>query len=442
MKQAKVKVLLRTDKPSSNGSLPIYLRITHLRKSSYISIGYSCLPEEWNSETLRLYETIPKITQSIKEELNTSEINNLKKLYSTIKINPLAAKINAEIARSIRNIEGENDRLAVNDEVLSSVILKRSIRPTEEGNSNKSFIKYWEKQLEYIKASEVHSTYKTYLSILKIFQVEFMKNKDLIFDEINVDFLKKYKTFLKGYGYSDTTLHNHLKTFKSILYKAIKEPEKKYFSQHNNPFFNFELKPGKPKRKERLNSDEIKTLETFELAAGSRINDARNMFLFSFYCAGIRIGDLLQLTWSNIQEGRLCYTMGKSNKDRSIKLLPKALQILKIYFNKDQKPEDYIFPLLRQDLNKSNKVFLRKQVESKTSLINSCLKDLAEKAEIKKNLSSHISRHSFADIARQKKISIRDIQILLSHSDSKTTEIYLNSLDLVSQDEAHENVFN
>ena len=133
--------------------------------------------------------------------------------------------------------------------------------------------------------------------------------------------------------------------------------------------------------------------------------------------------------------------MGKSQKNRSIKLIPKALQILEYYTSTSSKAEDYIFPLLRNDINRSNKNFLRRQVESKTVLINDSLKEIAVLAGIKKNLCSHIARHSFADIARKRNTSLLDIQQLLGHSESKTTQLYLNGLDIESQDIAHENVF-
>ena len=190
-----------------------------------------------------------------------------------------------------------------------------------------------------------------------------------------------------------------------------------------------------------MNADEIKALEELKLEKGSRLYDARNMFLFSFYCAGVRIGDMLQLKWSNIQEGRLNYVMGKNDKERSIKLLPKALNLLKLYHGKNLELDNYIFPFLPNNLNRQNATILHKQIEAKSALINKCLKQVAEKAEIDKNLTTHMARHSFADMARKKKVSLLDIQKMLAHSDSKTTQVYLNSFDLESQDEAHEAVF-
>lgn len=446
MKQPKVKVLLRTDKPLSDNTLPIWIRITHLRKASYLATGYSCQEVEWNNEAGRLYESKPRLTQSQKDELNPVEYRNLKKTYSAIKINPLAKKINSEIDKQVRKILSVKDKLEANEQSLSSRLIKKQLEAQNSGISDKSFIQYWEAQNRLLEKQNAYRTLKTQKSILRQLRGDeeiegFLKGKDLQFDEITVSFLEEYKAYLTGKGYAKKTIHNHLKTFRSILYKAIKEPGKNYFSQDKNPFFAFKLEADTTQRKERLNADEIKALEELELEKGSRLYDARNMFLFSFYCAGVRIGDMLQLQWSNIQEGRLNYVMGKNDKERSIKLLPKALNLLKLYHKKNLEIDNYIFPFLPNNLNRQNATILHKQIEAKSALINKCLKQVAEKAEIDKNLTTHMARHSFADMARKKKVSLLDIQKMLAHSDSKTTQVYLNSFDLESQDEAHEAVF-
>jgi len=446
VKQPKVKALLRTDKPLSDNTYPVWIRITHLRKSSYIATGYSCQEEEWNPEASRLFEMKPRITQDHKEHLNPQELKDLKKKYSIVKINPLAKKINSDIDKNIRKILTVKDKLEANEESLSSRNIKKQTATKSSGFSDKSFVQYWEKQNELLEMNQAYGTLKTYKSILRQLKGDeeiegFLKGKDLTFDEITIDFLEEYKGYLKRTGYSKNTIHNHLKTFRSILYKAIKEPGKNYFNQDKNPFFAFKLESDKTQRKDRLNPDEIKKLQDLPLEKGTRLFDSRNMFMFSFYCAGIRIGDLVQLTWSNIQEGRLSYEMGKTGKKRSIKLLPQALKILKPYQKKESQREDFIFPFLKNNINRNNKLYFKMQLEAKAALINKCLKEIGEKAEITKKLSSHISRHSFADIARKRGTSLLDIQKLLGHSDSKTTQIYLDSFDIESQDTAHESIF-
>jgi integrase/recombinase XerD len=441
MKQPKVKALLRTDKPLSDKTFPIWVRISHNRKSSYIATGYSCQEEEWNLEASRMYEGRPRITSKDTEDLNPQELKDLRKAFSVVKVNPLAKRINSDIDKKIRMILSLNDKLEANDEHISSRTIKRQLKNKDSGYSSKSFIQYWENQNKNLEKNQAYGTLKTYKSILKELKEGFLNFKDLTFEDINTDLLEGYRGYLIGAGYAKNTIHNHLKTFRSILYKAIKDPGKNYFSQDKNPFFAFKLEADKIQRKERLNPEEIKRLEELVLDKKTRLYDARNMFLFSFYCAGVRIGDLIQLTWSNIDEGRLVYEMGKTGKKRSIKLLNQALNILKLYKKKDSKASDFIFPFLNANINRENKLYFKKQLEAKAALINKCLKQLATKAEIKKNLSSHIARHSFADMARKKKTSLLDIQKLLGHSESKTTQIYLDSFDIESQDEAHAAIF-
>ena len=66
---------------------------------------------------------------------------------------------------------------------------------------------------------------------------------------------------------------------------------------------------------------------------------------------------------------------------------------------------------------------------------------LAEMAGVTKKISMHIARHSFANIARQKKANVYDISKALGHSSLKITETYLSKFDTTSQDATIKQVF-
>ena len=75
-----------------------------------------------------------------------------------------------------------------------------------------------------------------------------------------------------------------------------------------------------------------------------------NYFLFSYYCAGIRAADLIQLRWGNVTaSGRLHYQMGKNHKERDLLLVEQAIGILRHAQRGGCKATDYIFPLLSND---------------------------------------------------------------------------------------------
>ncbi len=146
------------------------------------------------------------------------------------------------------------------------------------------------------------------------------KKTDLPFAELSPALLSKFKSYLH-------TLHNvrepekmlhpntialNLRIFKTIVNKAVKEglikPEK-------NPFLSFENKTIKT-TKEKLTDEELERIKNLELAEGSRIWDARNIFLFFLLCRN-QDRDLLQLTLAEYNTGRKAYLLyGKEPQEK------------------------------------------------------------------------------------------------------------------------------
>jgi len=81
-----------------------------------------------------------------------------------------------------------------------------------------------------------------------------------------------------------------------------------------------------------LDEAEIRKIETLDLSEYSEIyHHARNIWLFEFYFAGMRITDCLLLKWNDFQNGRLYYRMSKNGQHGSVKLPDKAQVILDRY---------------------------------------------------------------------------------------------------------------
>ena len=212
------------------------------------------------------------------------------------------------------------------------------------------------------------------------------------------------------------------------------------FPQEKNPFFKFKLKKA-PSKKERLSLDEIDQLHQVDLNIDLRIWNVRNAFLLSFYCAGVRVGDLIQLKWSNIQGDYLIYSMDKTESYRKVKLIQQSRDILNLYKSDDNLKKHFIFPFLKNDEDYSDKNFLMAQLSSQTAKINYHLKKIAKLAGIEKRLTSHIARHSFADIARKKGVKLYDISKALGHTNLGITQAYLASFDDDSLENAIDMIF-
>ena len=286
--------------------------------------------------------------------------------------------------------------------------------------------------------------------------------KELLFSEITPELLTRFDAYLHtlhnsrskkeaGKMLHQNTIAVVLKVFRAMMKEAVKLG---YITADKNPFLVFTYSKVKTE-KEKLDAAEIQALEALELAEGSLDWHSRNCFLFSFYCAGIRAGDLLQLRWLNVEGGRLNYQMGKNHKTRDLKLVAQAAAILDLYRTEASKPTDYIFPFMdnrktyasaisqadRDTLPSDMKQKLFEEVSAKNALINKSLKRLAGKAGISKKLSMHISRHSFAKAAAQKGIESNKVKSLLAHSKLQTTEGYMGNFSTDENDKALESVF-
>ena len=78
---------------------------------------------------------------------------------------------------------------------------------------------------------------------------------------------------------------------------------------------------------------------------------------------------------------------------------------------------------------------------AKNTLLNKYLKKMAEMAGIEKKLSMHISRHSFAKVAKEEGTDNLHLKELMAHSSIKVTETYMGSFDTQKTDEALQHIF-
>ena len=130
------------------------------------------------------------------------------------------------------------------------------------------------------------------------------------------------------------------------------------------------------------------------------------------YSAGLRVGELLNLTLADIDSDRMLIFIkaGKGKKDRSTLLSHKVLEILRSYF-KVYRPKEWLFEgpnSAKYSQSSLQKIFQRSRV----------------KAGILKKVSLHSLRHSIATHLLERGTNLRYIQGLLGHNSSKTTEIY------------------
>ena len=146
----------------------------------------------------------------------------------------------------------------------------------------------------------------------------------------------------------------------------------------------------------------------------------RNRAIFeTLYGCGMRVSEITQLTLSNLFfKEELIRITGKGNKQRLVPMGTYVKKYLTIYIKEnrvfqkiDSKHRDVVF------LNQNGKALTRQ-------MIFTLLKSLAEKANLKKTISPHSFRHSFATHLLENGADLRTIQLLLGHESITTTEVY------------------
>lgn len=351
--------------------------------------------------------------------------------------------------RKFCDLNNDNNVAVTADKVIDRINAK---------DKSDSFISFMINEQKNIYNSGSLGVWKKYNILVNKLQ-KYLGGKDLLMADINYDFVKDFDNYLHTLHNErqpsrllhPNTIHELLKNLRAYINKAIAAQK---IRPENNPFLTYRLKLV-PTTKEKLNESEMMAIETVLLGKETLQWHVRNIFMFSFYCAGIRAGDVLQLRWRNIDKDRLTYQMGKNHKVRDIALVEQAQNILSYYRKKKSKPTDYIFPFLdseseyaqfvTQEDRDTMPVEIKKDLFNKISgqeaLLNKELSYIAKKAGITKKVTMHISRHSFAKIAKDEGTDNSAIQSMLAHSSLSITERYMGGFETAATDNALKKIF-
>ncbi len=397
-----LKIVLR-NKQNADGTFPLAMRVTIDRKSSYIYLGHSIRKADWDVAAQKVKKSHP----------NSAQLNNFI----------LSKKAEA------------NDKMlnmAAHNKDVSSKAVRRQIKP-QEGISFFAQAKVYCEELEKTGRFNQKSSDLPRINRFR----KFLGGSDINFAEINTGLLQKFRAYLIGTrNVTERTVVNHFVVIRTIFNRAIASGlvEQKYY-----PFGKGKISIKFPDTmKIGLTTDEIKALQNLELSGGE--NHSRNLFLISFYFAGMRISDVLRLKWSDFQNDRLYYAMGKNLKTGSLKVPDKVVEILEQY-PRGTNAHDLVFHDLAKlpDLSKANEVL--NYIKTRNRVCNDYLKKIAVKAGITKPLTMHIARHSFAQISADR-IPANVLQKLYRHTDIKTTMQYQSNFMTKMTDDALEAVIN
>ncbi len=442
-----VKIILWKHDKKSDGSHPLALRITKNRKTKYIFTGKYIFENDWDEKSNRIKKSHPNSTR-----LNNLLLKKLSQAQATLleaetsNENFTSLQIKAKVKSKGSNIsffqlasERIKDKYTKGtfSVVKSELSILHNIQEFINHNPNSPQLLIIE-QIKINRKKRV-SQGRKYESSINHEIKTFSKNTNLPFQEINTTFINKYKTFCTCYlGHKTRTITNQLIFIRTLYNLAIKEG---IIDNKNYPFAGenekIRIKSG---YKIGLTKQEVEKIENLQLEPNTSIWHTKNIFLFSYYFAGVRISDVLELKWFNFIDGRLYYEMNKNEKPVSLKVPEKAITILKRYEVNKETSTDYVFPFLKKANQKSKEdIFIK--TRNATKLFNKYLKRIAKTCAIQKNLSNHIARHTFGNIAGDR-INPLMLQKLYRHSSLKTTIGYQANFIHKEADDALDMVLN
>ena len=260
--------------------------------------------------------------------------------------------------------------------------------------------------------------FKNYLELERNYSnntsLSYVKDVALFSDFIKKDLLlvdkKDIEKYIRSLNKSSKTISHIISSLKSFYNYYMRMGNIK-----SNPTDEIDRPKIEKKIPEFLTLEEVSSLLNFEV---NNEFEARNKAILELlYSSGLRISELTSLELSNIDlDECLVRVMGKGSKERIVPLGDYAIDALKeyIYFYR---------PMLNK--NNSSYVFLNNRggVLSR-QFIFKVIKEECIKKGIRKNVSPHTLRHTFATHILKNGADLRIIQELLGHENLSTTQIY------------------
>jgi site-specific recombinase XerD len=378
----KVLFFLKRDKQKTNGTVPLYCRITVDGKEARFGMKCDINPRLWDVETGKATGRTAEATR----------------------INALVENTKASIIKAYRDLQ-ERDNYVTAEKVKNVFLGAESRHQTllelfdRHNRERKLMI-----GIDICKSQ--HEYYCLTRTRLADFMQRYYNLSDVPLKEINKKFISDFEAYLCGnYNFSANTRIRQLKCLRHIIGIAYDEE-----LIMRNPFT--ESVQYRKVDRGYLTQSEVEALINFR-SGKKKEEDARNVFIFCCF-TGLAYIDAFNLTYGQIQQsfdGKM-WIKGRRQKTKTEYQVP-LLEIPQMIMSKYKNllSGDKVLPV------------------PKAYNYRNILKKIAKQCGISKNVSSHLARHTFATLALTKGVALESVSKMLGHSDIKTTQIYARVTD-------------
>lgn len=282
---------------------------------------------------------------------------------------------------------------------------------TMEQQEQQRLVRRYYQYLKLEKASSAN-TIDAYMRDLDKF-LAFIEGEGKDFMQVELEDLHHFASMMVDVGISSTSLSRILSGVRSFYHFLVLGDV-----LETNPTELLEF-PKKPQHlPDVLSVDEIDAIESV-IDLSQQEGQRNKAMMETLFSCGLRVSELIDLKLSGLFFDEMFIKVeGKGSKQRLVPISEKAVHELQLYF-RDRNllaipPEyqDYVF------------VSFRRKKPLTRVMVFLIIKDLVEKAGIKKTVSPHTFRHSFATSLLEGGANLRAIQAMLGHESIATTQIY------------------
>ncbi|WP_423818612.1 site-specific integrase [Salinimicrobium sp. TIG7-5_MAKvit] len=382
-------VLFFTRKLNRNSKdLSIYARITVNGKCAEMSLKRKTSVNEWDSSKGRIKGTTPKIR-----------------------------KLNSYLDQVYSQLLDIHKKLLDKDNLITAAKIKASYLGLDEDHKTLTdIVHYHNNKMKNVLKWGTLKNYFTTAKYLEKFLRKEKKTDNIFLKHINYQFIAEFEMFLRSgklekgqKACGNNGAMKHLERLQKLLNLAVKLEW-----LEKNPFRNYSLKFEKSDR-QFLTERELHKLEE-TIFTNTSLERVKDMFLFSCY-SGLAYIELKELTIDKLVKGMdgkdWIYTKReKTQQSVKVPLLNPAKEIIKKYREDPAKGANEVFPVISNQ--KTNKY----------------LKEVMESIGIRKKITFHSARHTFATVVTLSNgVPIETVSKLLGHTKLSTTQIYARVLE-------------
>ncbi len=367
-----IHLKIRKEKKNKFGQVPVLLYVYSKKSSAFINTGIKIKSHQFD-----IHE------QKIIKHQNANELNFL---------------LNEKKAEIIKYI-------ILNE--IDTLPAKEIIKQFETKDININLFDFIQQIISDKRINNKRSTASSYECMLNQ-----LKKSNLItnFNDLTKKNIQLFDNYLHQKGINETSRSIYLRSLRAVCNKAVNEDLLIIY-----PFKGFKL-PTKNNVKRNISIQDIKNIYTYQ-PENQKQDIAKNIFLLSFFFAGMNFKDILNIKKTDVYQNRIDKNRAKTGTEISILIHPVAKTIIEKY---------------------AGNLFLLEFIEGKNfenrksephsdfiKVVNKQLKIICSKLEINKPVSTYYARHSFATIAANLGVKHEIISILLGHKLNSITDYYI-----------------